>query len=307
MNVTSYSPSGYAQPAARAALRALRATGTTHVAFAFTWYVRKGTSSTVAPDPLKTPTSAAVLSAMRFAKRLGFETTVKPLVDASDGTFRGELAPRDRAAFYRSYAQLLDQAAVLASAGGAKGLVIGTELKSLTQDEPQWRDLISRARRSFSGRLSYGANWVDEAETVNFWDGLDEIGVDAYMPLSTTNDDPPLRDLVAAWAPYRKRLAAVSARWHKPIVFTELGYPARLGAAKRPGVEGDRGISQDTQARAYEAAFRALRGDRWLRGIWWWDWSLDGLNARTADGSFRMAGKQAERVLRRFSARSIAP
>lgn len=300
MNVTSYSPGGYAAPAARRALRTLRATGTTHVAFAFTWYVRTASSSTVTPDALKTPTAAAVLSAMRYARRLGFRTSVKPLVDAGDGSFRGALAPRDRAQFYRSYAQLLDQAAVLASAGQADALVIGTELKSLSSDEARWRELIARARRAFSGRLTYGANWVDEAEQVAFWDALDEIGVDAYMPLSQT-DDPSVDQLVAAWRPYRRRLAALAARWHKPVVLTELGYPSRLGAARRPGVEGAGAIDERAQARAYEAAFLALRGERWLRGIWWWDWSADGLNARIGDGSFRPAGKAAERVLRRFS------
>jgi hypothetical protein len=300
MNVTSYAPGGYATPGARAALRALRATGTTHVAFAFTWYVKTRTSSTVSPDPLKTPTSAAVLSAMRYAGTLGFRTAVKPLVDAADGTFRGELAPRDHAAFYRSYAQLLDQAAVLADAGGAEALVVGTELKSLSGDEPQWREMIARARRAFPGRLTYGANWVDEAEQVRFWDALDEIGVDAYMPLSRSDPDPPVADLVAAWRPYARRLATLSARWRRPVVFTELGYASREGAALRPGVEGDGPVSARAQARAYEAAFRALRGERWLRGIWWWDWSVDGLNARVGDGSFRPAGKAAATVLRRW-------
>ena len=33
-------------------------------------------------------------------------------------------------------------------------------------------------------------------------------------------------------------------------------------------------------------------------GIFWWDWSAEGLNDETDDGSFRPAGKKAEAVLR---------
>ena len=241
-----------------------------------------------------------MLSALRYARALGMHVAVKPLVDALDGTFRGALAPRDRSAFFRSYAQLLDQAAVLAAAGHAEDLVVGTELKSLSGDEARWRTLIARARRSFRGRLTYGANWIDEAEQIRFWDALDEIGIDAYMPLSATNVDPPLGDLEAAWRPYERRMAALAARARRPVM---LGYPSRQGATRRPGVEGNGPVSQTAQATAYEAAFRALRDDRWLRGIWWWEWSADGANARTADGSFRPAGKRAATVLRRFSAR----
>ncbi len=302
MNVTSFSATGYARPAARAALRALRATGTTHVAFVYTWYLPGRTASTVVPEASKTPTAAAVLTAMRYARRLGLRTSVKPLVDVRDGSFRGEIAPRDRAAFFRSYAQLLGQAAVLASAGHAEALVVGTELKSLSGDEARWRDLIARARRTFGGRLTYGANWVDEAEQIRFWDALDEIGIDAYMPL-TRAEDPPLDELVAAWKPFARRMAALSARRRRPVVLTELGYPSRLGAAIRPGAEGPGAVAQEPQARAYEAAFRALAGKPWLRGIWWWEWSAEGANARTTDGSYRPAGKLAERVLRRFNAR----
>lgn len=302
MNLTSFTPGGYTSAQARRALRALRATGTTHVAVVFSWYVEDRTASTVAPDPLKTPTSAAVVAALREARRLGMRTAVKPLVDAGDGTFRGELEPRDRAAFHRSYAGLLDQAAVAAQAGRAEALVVGTELKSLSGDEARWRDLIARARRAFpGGRLTYGANWIHEAEQVRFWDALDEIGIDGYMPLSARDPDPPLAALVRAWAPYRQRMQRLAERWERPVVLTELGYPSRVGAALRPGVEGDGPVSEPAQARLYEAAFRALHDAPWLAGIWWWEWSADGPATRP-DGSFRLAGKAAERVVRRWSA-----
>jgi hypothetical protein len=301
MNLTAYRADSYGTQVARDALVALRATDTTDVTVAFTWYVAGATGSTVAPDPAKTPADDTILAILRYARSLGLRTTVKPLVDSTDGTFRGDLRPADRAAFYASYAQLLDDAASLATQGGASGLVVGTELRSLSGDTAEWRQLIARARGAFSGRLTYGANWVDEAEHIGFWPALDEIGIDAYMPLSTAAV-PDVDALIRAWAPYRDRIAKLHDATGKRVVFTELGYPSRQGALADPGVEHDGAVDQLVQARAYEAAFRAWRNVPWFGGIAWWDWSADGSNVLTGDGSYRPAGKQAEQVLRRYDA-----
>jgi hypothetical protein len=296
MNLTSYEADGYLAPAVPASLRALRDLGTTDVAVVVTWYVNGRTGSDVAPDPLKSPTPGAVLAALRQVQALGMRASVKPLVDATDGTFRGDLAPRDRPAWYRSYARLLDECAVLARAAGADTLVVGTELKALSGDTTAWRDLIARARRSFGGQLTYGANWVDEAEGIRFWDALDAVGVDAYMPLASV-DDPTVAQLQEAWAPYRDRLAALHRAWRKPVLFTELGYPSRQGAARLPGREGTGAPDPRPQARAYEAALRAFRGIPWFRGIFWWDWPAG--DAPSDPGSYTPRGKPAADLLRR--------
>lgn len=301
MNLTAYRSDSYGTQVAQDALRALKATGTTDVTVVFTWYVQGKDGSTVAPDPAKTPADATILSILRFAKSLGLRTTVKPLVDSTDGTFRGDLQPSDRSSFYASYTEELDDAVSLANQGGASAIVVGTELTSLSTDTAEWEELIAGVRKQFTGELTYGANWIDEAEKVAFWPALDEIGIDAYMPLSTAAV-PSVDAIIAAWAPYRARIAKLHDRYGKPVVFTELGYPARDGALADPGVEHDGTINQTVQANGYEAAFRAWRAVPWFRGIIWWDWSADGSNVLTGDGSYRSAGKQAEQVLRRFYA-----
>jgi len=299
MNLTSFTPGAFGAQSGLDALRTLRATGTNDVTIVFSWYVDDAADSTVAPDPAKTPTDAAILTALENARALGFKTTLKPLVDTVDGSFRGDLAPSDRAAFFASYGKLVDATARLASQGAADTLVIGTELKSLSHDTEQWHKLVVRARSTFGGRMTYGANWVDEAESVGFWGDLDEIGIDAYMPLSN-QARPTTQALVDAWKPYVDRIEKLHKRFDRPVSFTELGYPSRQYAAQRPGVEGDGAVDQAVQANAYEAAFLAWRDVPWFRGIHWWEWSADGDNVNVGDGSYRPAGKQAEQVLRRF-------
>jgi hypothetical protein len=300
MNATAYQPEAFGSATADEALRALRATGTTSLEIVPNWYMDAPNSSGVAPDPAKTPTDASVEHAISKARELGFDVWLKPHVDVKDGTFRGEIQPDDREAWFTSYRGMIEGYADLAARSGATGLVVGTELTTMAAETDRFRGLIAGVRDRFDGTLTYAANRIDEAEKVGFWDDLDLIGIDAYMPLDTPNpDDPSVDELVEAWQPYIDRIQALHERTGKDVLFTELGYESQVGAAlEHPTGE----VSQAAQATAYEAAFEAWSNADfgWFQGIYWWDWSLEGLNAETEDGSFRMAGKEAEQVLRHW-------
>lgn len=301
MNVTAYQPEAFGTATARESLRELRTTGTTHVAIVPNWYMDSPESSAVAPDPAKTPTDASVAAAIREARALGFEVMLKPHVDVKDGTFRGEIEPADRAAWLASYRSMLEGYAELAQRTGATGFSVGTELTSIAADAAAFRELIGAVRERFDGELTYAANRIEEAERIAFWDELDLIGIDAYMPLETPDpEDPTLAELERAWEPYVERIRALHERTGKDVLFTELGYESQIGAAaEEPTGE----VSQAAQAQAYEAAFRVWSAAEfeWFRGIYWWDWSAEGLNEHVDDGSFRLAGKRAEAVVRHWN------
>jgi len=271
------------------------------VALTPTSYMPSASSSEIATDPSKTPTDQSVLSIAAKAHALGLEVAIKPHVDVSDGTFRGEIQPSDRAAWFESYGRLVDRYAALADEANADVFVIGTELTSMTgsdADAEAWRELIQRARSAFDGRITFAANWVQGAQAIDFWDELDYIGIDAYMPLKTRNaEDPGVDALVAAWHPYVDDMEKLSEEWGKRILFTELGYESRLGTAARDG-RTDAPISMEAQSNAYEAAFRALSPLPWFAGIWWWEWSAERIGIGTADSGFNPEGKPAESVLR---------
>ncbi len=299
MNVTAYQPDAFASVTADDSLRELRTTGTTQVAIVPNWYMDAPNSTSVYPDSVKTPTDESVLHAMRKAHELGFdEVMLKPHVDVKDGTFRGEIEPDDRAAWFASYRSMIEHYADLAREGGASLFCVGTELTSMAKDTESFRGVIAAARERFPGTLTYAANRIEGAEEVGFWLDLDLIGIDAYMPLDTPNpDDPSVDELVEAWQPYVERIEALHERLGKDVLFTELGYESQVRtASEHPTGE----VSQEAQAVAYEAAFQtwADADFEWFQGIFWWDWSAEGLNSETEDGSFRMAGKQAEQILR---------
>jgi hypothetical protein len=300
VNLTAFQPGAYAEDTAARALLTARSAGTGLVALTPTWYMDAADSTAVAADPDKTPSDASVLAAAARAHELGLNVVIKPHVDVRDGTFRGEIAPADRDAWFASYSALVRHYASLAADADATAFVVGTELTSMAGDEDEWRALIEEARGRFDGEITFAANWVEGAEAIEFWDALDAIGIDAYMPLGT-DPEPSVDDLVAAWGPNVDRMELLNERWDLPVVFTELGYESRVGTAARIGA-GTAPISEEAQADAYEAAFEALSPVSWFSGIWWWEWSAEGLGRGPGDGSFSPEGKDAAEVLRRWQA-----
>lgn len=305
MHVTAFVPKLYSSRTATRSLEALRRTGTTHAVVVPHLFMAAPTASSVAPSATATASDDDLLRVAATARSLGMRVVVKPHIEVADGSFRGRIAPVSPQTWFASYTTIIERYAELAERMGAETLVVGTELSSMSGYEQAWRDVIAAARARFSGRLTFAANWIAGARLVGFWDALDYIGVDAYMPLAAGQDpNPPVQQLVTAWEPYVRQLDELRRAYRRPVLFTELGYQSRLGTARRPAEVGGSGqVSQSAQARAYEAAFRVWSKVGWFRGIWWWEWSAEGLNERVGDGSFRPAGKQAENVLRRFNGR----
>ena len=305
-NLTAFRADALSRPAARRALRRLQATGTTDVAIVTQWYMDDARSSGMAPDAKKTPSDGSLLAAMAEARRLGMRVMLKPHVDLRDVSFRGDIRPRDRRAWFAAYTRMVEHHAGLAARGGATSLVVGVELTSMARDEARFRRVIAAARRRFPGRLTFAANWLRGAAEVRFWDALDWIGIDAYMPLTRT-PGPTVAQLSAAW---RRRwvrpIMRLARRERRPVLFTELGYRSRTGAAALPHDASGR-VSQRVQARAYEAAYRVWSRQPGFLGIYWYDWPADDDPASTAPGSFSPAGKLAESVVRRYNGASLLP
>ncbi|MEZ5124594.1 MAG: hypothetical protein R2736_24000, partial [Solirubrobacterales bacterium] len=203
-NVTAYTPNAYGEPAAVQSLDEMRDTGLRRAAVVVTWHMTDPQSSTVARDPVRTPTDASIAALAAAARERGISLLIKPQIDVDDATFRGDIQPRDRAAWWASYGAMIDHYAALAGRVGADGLAVGVELRSMSTDTLAFEQLIEHARQRFSGTLVYAANW-DEVEQVGFWTSLDAIGVDAYYPLAT-HPGTSVDGLAAAWVPIADRL-----------------------------------------------------------------------------------------------------
>jgi hypothetical protein len=232
------------------------------------WMQADGSATTIAPGS-ETPSTQRVVQAIRAAKKLRLEVILRPYVEIADGSWRGDIHPSSVGAWFRSYDDFILRFAAIAQTEHVDGLVIGTEMKSMSPDARSWRSLVRHVRARFKGFVTYEANF-DEYAAVTWWDALDVIDISAYFPLAKTATYS-LSDLVAAWAPWKQQVSAVQRHFKLPVVFGELGYRAVTGAAQRPWdilLSGP--PDPGDQARAYEAAFRAWYHVRWFRGFQWW-------------------------------------
>ena len=90
----------------------------------------------------------------------------------------------------------------------------------------------------------------------------------------------------------------LSAKWGKPVVMTEIGYPTQADAAARPyEVVPGEPEDQGAQATAYEAAFRAFADQDWFQGMSWWSWRGDPGDGENLSIDYTPQDKKAESIL----------
>jgi len=200
--------------------------------------------------------------------------------------------------WFRGYESYLLGYARQARAAHADMFCVGRELdRTAILRESDWRRLIGRVREAFPGPLVYSANF-DTYGGIAFWDALDYVGVSAYFPVGGPGTPEP-EELARGWARVLSPLRELSRRVDRPVVFTEVGYPAVAGAAERPWRETRGPADVWLQARLYEAALRALSEQPWLQGAFFWLWEGTA-HPPFRDPSFSIQGKPAAFVMARW-------
>ena len=133
---------------------------------------------------------------------------------------------------------------------------------------------MAEAHERYDGTIVYGANW-GEFESMDWWDAVDVIGIDAYFPLSD-GDTPSEAEIVRAWHDrWMRRIEAVQARSGKPVLFPEIGYSSRSRALVDPWFAAGTPYSAADQERALGALFSAFADKPWFRGVYLWQWNAD--------------------------------
>ena len=201
--------------------------------------------------------------------------------------------------------------------------------------------------RGYTGGLTYSANWGWGADAefqrlADLWrhPQVAYIGVDAYYPLwpvqlteqsvqpgwnpapGTPDADPSVDQLVQGWTqPHltpngtpldvspAEAMLTVSRATGKPLIFTEVGYSNRQGAAWEPGRDSrpDDQIDDPTrsgalQQRLFEAFRRVWAGVPEFAGFFWWDASLNPAeDPRTVVTHNILATRLEPRLFREFA------
>lgn len=245
-------------------------------------------------------TDEAIAEAAGRAHALGMKVWLSPHLWTRGWVGDLDFGPGGWGRFFERYRMFVLHYAVLAEREGMDGLVVGHELESATLGHPErWRALIGEVRRVYSGTLSYDANWGDEVQGVAFWDALDLIGVSFYPPLAT-EPTRSVRRLEEGAAGALGRLRAVGLRWHRPVLLSEVGYAPFPGAPVHPWEERRTPHPDlETQRACYEALVRALDGEDWVAGAFFWKWFTSPAVGGPHDSGYSPRGKPAEAVVRR--------
>lgn len=205
---------------------------------------------------------------------------------------------------FDEYSRFILHYAAVAEYAGCDMLQVGKELGGTTHREPEWRELIGRIRKIYTGPLVYGANWDHEYGAIGWWDAVDYIGVSQYAPLAH-GEAPTDEELEAGARAVADSLDGLARRFGRPYILTEAGFTANSGAARSPWLSFDaRGGTPDLalQARCYEAVLGTFAGRPACAGIFWWKWfsRLESNNAGRNEFDFPPYGKPAEAVLAKW-------
>jgi hypothetical protein len=240
------------------------------------------------------------------AQELGMGIIMKPQIWIRGGKWTADIdfdSEELWTQWEKDYRDYILQTAALAEEIAAEVLIIGTELSNPVRERPEFfRSLIGDVRTLFSGNLTYGANWHEDYEHVTFWEDLDYIGVQAYFPISDS-ENPTAEELREGWDSHIGDLEAVSNRVGLPILFTEIGYRSVHYAASEPWrwPSRDERVEPDfaLQAELFDAFFESVWDRPWFGGAILWK-LYPGSARRSHDVDFTPQGKPAELVIRRW-------
>ena len=291
VNFTAEWPGGYGSAGAETMLRKLPSYGVD--AIALVPYAFTPAHSTQVRWGGRLESEQGMQHLAGVAHSVGMKVMLKPQVWTRGG-YPGDLqftSPEREREWFGQYRRYLLHEAVLARRLHADLFCVGVELSHLSRNEAEWRGLISAVRRVYHGPLTYAANPGDEFERLRFWDALDYIGLDEYYPLPDSLDTTALV----------RRVSAVQARLHKPVLLTEVGFPSQSGANRHPWDDGTgdhapASLDLPLQARAYAAIFAAFYPQPWCVGMYWWKIGTSGFGG-AEDGSHTPWGKPAMQVM----------
>lgn len=276
----------------------LKADGVNTVSIYINTYMATISSNTI-DYKHASPSDATVSLITQAAHRIGLAVQILPIPEVVDHfVWRGVIRPSNVATFFASYTAMVKHYVNLANRLDVEIVAIGSELTSMQGYTSSWRSLAAWTNAHYKGLTTYMST-APTTPTIPWWDSLDVISISPYYSLSNARI-PTVSEMAATWRrSYLPSLANLSQKFHRPVLFDEIGYASVEYTAYKPAVadRGSRKVSQQAQANAYQALLEATRGQTWLRGVVWWHWGLPDKGARTG---YLIRDKKAERVLRSF-------
>jgi Glycoside Hydrolase Family 113 len=286
-------PNPYASPGARQMLRTLHADGVNAVALIPYGGMRLGSPEVRGFGQHSWESDEGLRELSRLAHAIGMKVMLKPGIWISGGHFGGDIefsSQADREKWFDEYGKFIERYGEFATKIHADLFCVGGEFVRMSGYDSDWRRIIANVRSVYPGPVTYAANFGDEFQNLKFWDDLDIIGLQEYYPLP--ND--------LATAALVEKVESVEKRFHKPVIFTEVGFPSGPGGNRHPWEDGKPGEADlQLQARCYQAIFDAFYNKPWFEGMYWWKVGTNGFGG-PGDTSLTPWGKPAMEVVTKW-------
>ncbi|GAC1413949.1 MAG: hypothetical protein NVSMB66_6740 [Candidatus Doudnabacteria bacterium] len=241
-----------------------------------------------------TPTDNSLKAGIDYIHSKDMKVMLKFHLYPAKEQWVARIHPTSIAAWFNSYSDQLDHYGAIAKDSGVEQICIGTEIISLSTDpqlRPYWEALIDNLKQTYSGPLTYSANWgpgiYDEKAHLTFWDKLDYIGLSAYFPITGKKN----------WAYWDKiSISRLQKKYNKPIIFTEVGYRSISDSTSTPwDYSIARRSDQNSQARAYQNLFNYWKKNNNFEGLFIWSWNTN--NTDTIGTDYTPKDKIAQTVI----------
>ena len=227
-------------------------------------------------------------------------------------------APDAVPAFFLRYQRVALHYALLAELLHVDAFSFGANLREAVRTEPRkevrepeifeqrragWKVLIALLHRAYGGALTYSARFPAEGTETGFFEDLDFIGVSLFPRLAPEPAAPDEDELRRALRFALQQALDLGVRWNKPIVLTQVGFPARAESWMEPYFPS--GAADVAAQRSYLAALAdvlasgRLDNAAILRGYFLWNWPL----AEGEDAAFSLRRGELGSALRRLFAR----
>ena len=302
MSSTDFSSESFKQ-----SMRNAKATGVNHVKLVIPLRQSNIYSSDLSQYD-GTPSDQSLRDGADYIHSLDMAVSFSIHANSNDGKWRALINPNDRTTWFNNYSRLLNHYGDIAQATRTEELLIGTEMSSTTipsfnsQNTPGWIRMIQSVRGHYSGSLIYGAqrsDYMGDDQVLEFWSYLDVIGISAYYSMGDASSS--VDAMKSRWSQIdTNQLRGLSARYNKPLTFTEVGYVSGNNGLGDPGTgyENPGGVNQGLQARAYEALFSYWATSNYMRGVALWDWSSNPNAGGQYDTGYTPQNKQAQEVMK---------
>ncbi len=273
----------------------------------------QGTHTHNKPIAKSGETDQRIRDEVKLAKAQGFKIMLKPHIWVAEGKWRGVIDPKnpsgetDWATWWKSHSDWILHYAKIAEELDIEALVVGLELHTAVQNDPDALiKLIEATRKIYKGHLTYSANW-NEPVPLKVWRRLDSIGIQLYPPLQKGQE----KNGTQAW---KKNLQSAMLNWEaisassgKPIILTEVGFRSGAKAASHPNAWPDRNPDEDSDPALQSELYRFLLNDLANRpsilGIFFWKYFTNSKTKEEGPNGFSPLGKPAEEVMARFFSR----